>query len=118
LCVTACDDSVTPFEEVAMFVILRVLSLLLIVAALMLLGADAVSSLENGGKIIVRSLDQVWALFDKTGMDAFHAWIGRHLPSPLPSAISAIFTLPGWAATGVPGAVLGFLFGRRMPELK
>ena len=67
-----------------MFVILRVLSLILIVAALMLLGADAVSSLENGGKIIVRSLDQVWALFDKTGMDAFHAWAGRHLPAHYP----------------------------------
>ena len=48
-----------------MFVILRLVSLILIVAALMLLGADAVTSLENGGEIIVRSLDQVWALFDK-----------------------------------------------------
>jgi hypothetical protein len=118
LCATAHEDSVAPFEEVRMFVILRVLSLILIVAALMLLGADAVSSLENGGKIIVRSLDQVWALFDKTGMDAFHAWVGRHLPGPLPAAIGAIFTIPGWAATGVPGAVLAFLFGRRMSEPK
>ena len=101
-----------------MFVILRVISLVLIVLALMLLGADAVSSLENGGKIIVRSLDQVWALFDKTGMDAFHAWTGRHLPGPLPAWIGTIFTLHGWAATGVPGAVLAFLFGRRMPEQK
>jgi hypothetical protein len=99
-----------------MFVILRLISLVLIVAALLLLGADAISSLENGGKIIVRSLDQVWALFDKPGVEAFHAWLGRHLPSLLARGIEAIFTLPGWAATGVPGTVLAFLFGRRSAD--
>ncbi|HTP77504.1 MAG TPA: hypothetical protein VMJ73_11060 [Rhizomicrobium sp.] len=101
-----------------MFVILRIVSLLLIVAALMLLGADAISSLENGGKLIVRSLDQVWSLFDKPGVDAFHVWLGRHLPGPLPAWIGAIFSIPAWAATGVPGAVLAFLFGRAMSEPK
>lgn len=96
-----------------MFVVLRLISLILVVSALMLLGADVVSSLENGGKIIVRSLDQVWTMFDKPGVDAFHAWLARHLPAVLAHAIDAIFTLPGWAATGVPGIVLAFLFGRR-----
>jgi len=95
------------------FVILRLISLILVLAALMLLGADAVSSLENGGKIIVRSLDQVWILFDKGGNALFHAWLARHLPALLAHGIDAIFTLPGWAATGVPGIVLAFLFGRR-----
>jgi hypothetical protein len=99
-----------------MFVILRLVSLVLVVAALMLLGADAISSLENGGKIIVRSLDQVWTLFDKTGVEAFHAWLDRHLPAVVAHGVAAIFTLPGWAATGVPGAVLAFLFGRRVTE--
>jgi hypothetical protein len=112
LCGDVGEYSVSPFDEVCMFVILRIVSLILIVAALLLLGADAVSSLENGGKIIVRSLDQVWSLFDKPGVDAFHAWIGRHLPDPLPMWIGTIFAIPGWAATGVPGAVLAFLFGR------
>jgi hypothetical protein len=99
-----------------MFVILRLVSLVLVVAALLLLGADAISSLENGGKIIVRSLDQVWTLFDKPGVEAFHAWLDRHLPVVVAHAIAAMFTLPGWAATGVPGAVLAFLFGRRVTE--
>lgn len=99
-----------------MFVILRLVSLVLVVAALLLLGADAISSLENGGKIIVRSLDQVWATFDKQSVEAFHAWLGRHLPAVLAQGIDAIFTLPGWAATGVPGTVLAFLFGRRSIE--
>ena len=60
-----------------MFVILRLLSLVLVVAALLLLGADAITSLENGGKIVVRSLDQVWTTFDKQSVEAFHAWLGR-----------------------------------------
>ena len=100
-----------------MFVVLRLISLILVVSALMLLGADAVSSLENGGKIIVRSLDQVWAMFDKPGVDAFHAWLAHHLPALLAHGIDAIFTLPGWAATGVPGIVLAFLFGRRTADV-
>jgi hypothetical protein len=99
-----------------MFVILRLVSLILVVAALLLLGADAISSLENGGKIIVRSLDQVWTIFDKAGVEAFHAWLDRHLPAVVAHGEAAIFTLPGWAATGVPGAVLAFLFGRRVTE--
>ena len=55
-----------------MFVVLRLISLILVVAALMLLGADAVTSLENGGKITVRSLDQVWALFDHGDANRAH----------------------------------------------
>jgi hypothetical protein len=100
-----------------MFVVLRLISLLLVVSALMLLGADVVSSLESGGKIIVRSLDQVWMMFDKPGVEAFHAWLVRHLPVLLAHGIEAIFTLPGWAATGVPGIVLAFLFGRRTVDV-
>ncbi len=38
-----------------MAVVMRLVSLILIVTALMLLGADAVTSLENGGDITVRS---------------------------------------------------------------
>ncbi len=45
-----------------MAVVMRLVSLVLVVAALMLLGADAVTSLERGGGITVRSIDQVWAL--------------------------------------------------------
>ena len=45
-----------------MFVLMRLVSLVLIVAALMLLGADAVTSLEKGGEITVRSLDAGLAL--------------------------------------------------------
>ena len=43
-----------------MTVLMRLISLILIVAALMLLGADAVTSLEKGGEITVRSLGLIW----------------------------------------------------------
>lgn|SRR5471030_2488462 len=100
-----------------MFVVLRLISLILVVSALMLLGADAVTSLENGGKIMVRSLDQVWALFNASGVAGFHAWCSAHLPGFLANGIAALFRLPGWAATGVPGIILAFLFGRRTAEV-
>ena len=96
-----------------MQVVLRLISLILIVAALMLLGADAVTSLEKGGEITVRSLDQVWALLDKGGPQAFHAWLEHSLPAPVPGWIAALLALPGWAVTGVIGVILAFLFGRR-----
>jgi hypothetical protein len=99
-----------------MVVVLRLISLLLVVAALMLLGADVVTSLENGGKIIVRSLDSVWALFDKSAMLAFHAWCDVHLPAFLAHGVASIFGLPGWGVTGVPGIVLAFIFGRRTAD--
>jgi hypothetical protein len=101
-----------------MFVVLRLLSLILVVSALMLLGADIVTSLENGGKIMVRSLDQVWALFDKSAVDAFHAWCDHHLPAFLAHGVAALFGLPAWAATGVPGIILAFLFGRRVADVQ
>ena len=78
--------------EGRMFVVLRLISLILVVSALMLLGADAVSSLENGGKIIVRSLDQVWALFDKSGRRSTAAnitWSG-------PRTCQTVFGLLAW----------------------
>jgi hypothetical protein len=100
-----------------MFIILRLISLILVVAAIMLLGADIVTSLENGGKIVVRSLDQVWALFDKPAIDGFHAWCDHHLPAFLAHGIAALFALPGWGVTGVPGIILAFLFGRRVADV-
>ena len=100
-----------------MFVVLRLISLILVVSALMLLGADIVTSLENGGKIMVRSLDQVFALFDKAGAPAFHVWINAHLPGFLARTVGGLLGLWGWAVLGVPGIVLAFLFGRRTAEV-
>jgi hypothetical protein len=104
----------------AVTVLMRFISLVLVVAALMLLGADAITSLEHRGQIDVRSLETVWALFDKGAVDAFKAWDAARLPGFLATAIFNLLALPGWGVTGVIGVILAFVFGRRhdpmMPE--
>ena len=63
-----------------MTVLMRLVSLVLIVVALMLLGADAVTSLEKGGEITVRSLAAVWAIIDNDGLNHFKDWVQHYLP--------------------------------------
>jgi hypothetical protein len=96
-----------------MSVAFRFVSLILIVVAIMLLGADIVTSLEHGGQITVRSIDQVWAILGKGGDEAFKSWIGRNFPTFLASWTYSVMALPGWGVTGVIGVILAFLFGRR-----
>jgi len=99
-----------------MGVFLRFVSLTLLVVALMLLAADAVTSLEKGGQVTVRSIDQVWTLIGPASVDGFKSWLQHMLPSPVPAWIYAVLALPAWALTGVLGVVLAFLFGRHSPE--
>ncbi len=97
-----------------MLILLRLISLILIVVGLMLLGADAVTSLESfskGGTIVVRSLEEVWGLVGY--VEGFKAWCGYYLPAFLANWVYAMLTVPGWAFTGVIGVVMAFLFGRR-----
>jgi hypothetical protein len=99
-----------------MAVLMRLISLFLIVAALMLLGADAVSSLERQGELTVRSLGTIWGILNQHSLDAFKSWIQNHAAF-MAQAVYSSLALPGWAATGVLGVILAFVFGRRMgPE--
>ena len=97
-----------------MFVLFRIISLVLIVLALMLLGADAVTSLENHGQIMVRSLDEIFGLLDQHAMDGFKTWVQHSLPGPVPHWIFSTLALPGWSVPGVIGVILAFLFGRKL----
>ena len=99
-----------------MFVVLRFISLILIVIALLLLGADIVSSLEKGGQITVRSIEQIWSLLDKSGVIAFKAWAEHTLPSPMPAWIESMLRVWAWAFAGLIGVFLAFLFGRRTAD--
>jgi hypothetical protein len=86
-------------------VIFRFIGLFLIVLALMLLGADVVSTLEKSGGTTIRSLDQILLLL---GADTT-VWIQQQLPPLAASALLAILSWPGWAVLGVPGVLLGML---------
>ena len=99
-----------------MFAFLRVVSLILIVIALMLLGADIISTLEKNGQFTVRSIEQVWAMLGKGSVDGFKAWLDHTLPSPVPSWIEAVLRVPAWGFIGVLGVIFAFLFGRRTSE--
>ncbi len=100
----------------AMAVLMRLISLVLIVIALMLLGADAVSSLERQGELTVRSLGTIWGILHQHSLDAFKSWIQNHAAF-MAQAVYSSLALPGWAATGVLGVILAFVFGRRIgPE--
>ncbi|MGB8364261.1 MAG: hypothetical protein ACLQUZ_08930 [Rhizomicrobium sp.] len=100
-----------------MSVALRFVSLILIVFALMLLGADLVTSLEKGGVITVRSIEQVWMLLNKSSAVAFTAWLQHSLPVLVSGWISRVLSLPAWSLTGVLGVILAFLFGRRVADV-
>ena len=101
-----------------MLAALRLISLVLIVIALMLLGADVLTSLEKGGIITVRSIDQVWMIVDKAGDASFKAWLAKDLPAFVTSGFNAIIALPGWAVSGVIGVILAFAFGRRVADVE
>ena len=96
----------------AMSVFMRLVSLVLIVTALMLLGADAVTSLERGGELTVRSLGTIWGLFDQPHLDGFKSWVQNHAPA-MAQGVYSFLALPGWAATGVLGVIFAFIFGRK-----
>ena len=99
-----------------MAVLMRLTSLILIVVALMLLGADAVTSLEKGGELTVRSLDKVWMMVNPASLFTLKSWLHDHagfIAQPVYSFLAS----PGWGVTGVIGVILAFVFGRRLgPE--
>ena len=85
--------------------IFRFIGLVLIVLALMLLGADVVSTLENNGEAVIRSLDRILRL---AGVDA-KTWLQQQLAPLAANTAIAILSWPGWAVLGAPGAILGIL---------
>jgi hypothetical protein len=91
-------------------VILRLIGILFVVAALMMLGADVITTLEKGhdlwsGDFMVRSLDQVMALFNIS----IKQWADTTLPDPVSGWLDTLLSWPGWADTGVLGVLLGFV---------
>ena len=90
-------------------VIFRLISVFLIVAALMLLGADVVTALEHTDGMIPRSLNQILMLF---GFDLAE-WLAQTLPLQFAKLCITIVSWPGWAVIGVPGVVLGLLTAGR-----
>jgi hypothetical protein len=91
-------------------VILRLLALIFIVVALMLLGADAVTTLEKGGAIMLRSLATDLALVHGDPS----MWVQMALPASIANVLMIGLGFPGWAVIGVLGVLLAAIsFSRR-----
>jgi hypothetical protein len=85
--------------------IFRFISVVLIIFGLMLFGADVVSTLENNGKLVIRSFAQTLMLFH---VDA-KGWIELSLPPQLASLILIVISWPGSIILGAPGLILSAL---------
>jgi len=90
---------------------LRFLSLVLIVTGIVLLGADVLTSLDQGGQITVRSTEDVWTILNPASLAAFKAWALQSAPWAF-GFVQAMLRVWGWALTGIPGVVLAFVPGR------
>jgi hypothetical protein len=93
-------------------VVMRLIALVMITAALFLLGADALTSLEKGGEISVRSLNLVWSLIDAHSLAGFKDWVQHKIPF-LAQTIYSMLAMPAWGLIGVIGVLIAFIFGRR-----
>ena len=91
---------------------MRLIALVMIGAALLLLGADALTSLEKGGEISVRSLNLIWSLIDSHSLAAFKDWVQHKIPF-LAQTIYSALAMPDWGPIGVIGVLIAFIFGRR-----
>ncbi len=85
--------------------VLRFFSIILIMFGLMLFGADVVSTLENSGKLVIRSFAQILMLFH---VDA-KAWLELNLPPQLAALSVAVISWPGSVVLGAPGLILSAL---------
>ena len=91
-----------------LIVAVRWLGILLMLHALMLLGADEISTIENDGIRTIRSLDTILTLY-RADPEPFVA----SLPEWLAGAVGWVLALPGWGVLGTAGAVLALIFRGR-----
>jgi len=85
--------------------IIRWFSLVLMVIALMLLGADLVNTLEKHGELVIRSLEQVLMLFS---IDA-KLYVQTNFPPQLANACIMMIGWPSWVILGVLGVILALI---------
>jgi len=88
--------------------VLRIAGMLFLAHALMLLGADEISTIENGGIRTIRSLGQILTLYRADPMPFVMA-----LPEWLAAAVNWVLVVPGWAVFAVVGSLLAAVFRSR-----
>ena len=89
-------------------VVPRLLGILLLLHALMLLGADEISTIENGGIRTIRSLGQILTLY-RADPEPFL----MSLPEWLAAGLGWVLSLPGWGVFAGVGVALAAVFRAR-----
>jgi hypothetical protein len=87
-----------------LIVVPRILGMLFLAHALMLLGADEITTIEMGGIRTIRSLDTILTLY---GVDP-KPWL-MTLPGWLAGALTTVLSWPGWAVLAGIGSVLAYV---------
>ena len=82
---------------------IRILGILLIVHALMLIGADEITTIEAGGVRTIRSLEHILTIYRLDPKPSVET-----LPESLQGLVVRVLSLPAWAVFGLLGVLLGF----------
>lgn len=94
-----------------MVVAFRAVALGLIIAALILLGADIITSLQSH-ELTARSLAAIWELVSPSSLLHFRQWAQNAIPAPGPSVVFALLSAWAWGVPGVLGVLIAFVVGR------
>ncbi len=86
----------------------RLLGIGLLLHALMLLGADEISTIENDGIRTIRSLGRILTLYRADPEPLLMS-----LPEWLSTGLAWVLALPGWGVLAVIGAALAVIFRTR-----
>jgi hypothetical protein len=89
-------------------VVPRLLGIGLLLHALMLLGADEISTIENGGIRTIRSLGRILTLYRADPEPLLMS-----LPEWLSAGLGWVIAMPGWGVFAVFGAALAMVFRAR-----
>jgi hypothetical protein len=93
-------------------IVLRILGWLLVLAALVMVGREALAWYQTGTWTIIPA-GQLWFEIDRESLLLAQPAIERHLLPELWTAIAAMLQWPAWAVLGVPGLVLLLIAGLR-----
>lgn len=91
----------------------RLIAVIFIVAGLLVVGYDVISSLQAGQGFTALSLEALWTLINQPTLEGYRAWVTQTIPSPGPSISDSVLGFPAFAVFGVIGVLLGLLFQRR-----
>jgi hypothetical protein len=91
------------------FTALNWLGLILVAHSLMLLGADEITTIEEGGILTVRSLGRILTLY---GADPL-PWLGALSGVPA-SALASVLSWPAWAVLFFAGGFTALVTRERM----